>query len=100
MRFVWTTFVFLMLPWNAFSTAPGLRVPYRASGPLLTQQVLHNDHLSPLFLATIEATEEAIINSLFAARTVESNGRKVEELPRERVLELLRTYRALEPVEK
>lgn len=44
--------------------------------------VLRNDDLSPLFLATIEATEEAIYNSLFQATTV----RDVEALPLEKVL--------------
>lgn len=74
----------------AFSTAEGLRVPYRAGQGLLRQEILHNDRISPLFLATIEATEEAIINSLFAAKTMTGNGHTVEALPVERVLELLK----------
>lgn len=53
-----------------------------------------NDAMSPLFLATIEATEEAVYNSLFMADTVESNGRRVEALPVERVLALLRERNA------
>lgn len=52
---------------------------------------LANSGVSPLFLATIEATEEAIINSLFAAETmVGRDGNRREALPRERVLERLR----------
>lgn len=74
----------------AFSTAEGLRVPYRASGPTLQQEVLHNDFLSPIFLATIEATEEAIVNSLFAARTMTGSGHTVEALPVEEVLKMFR----------
>lgn len=73
----------------AFSTAEGLRVPYSAKGTTLNQEVLHNDHMSPIFLATIEATEEAIINSLFAAKTMTGSGHTVEALPVERVLEMM-----------
>ncbi len=51
--------------------------------------LLKNQELSPLFLATIEATEEAIINSLFAAQTTTSNGTTVQELPVKEVLKLL-----------
>lgn len=74
----------------AFSTAAELRVPYQSRDtPLLTQQLLHNDRMSPLFMATIEATEEAIINSLFAAETMTGNGYNVPALPIEQVLPLL-----------
>ncbi len=73
----------------AFSTAEGLRVPYSANSPTLDQEVLHNDHMSPIFLATIEATEEAIINSLFAAKTMTGSGHTVEALPVKRVLEIM-----------
>lgn len=76
----------------AFSTAAGLRVPYQSDNPLLEQRVLHNDAVSPLFLAVIEATEEAIINSLFAAKTMSGNGTTVDELPVNRVLEIMRKY--------
>ena len=76
----------------AFSTAEGLRVPYNMESPVLNQSVLHNDAISPLFLAVIEATEEAVINSLFAAETMTGNGRTVEELPVDEVLELMKKY--------
>ncbi len=66
----------------AFSTARG--VPPMA-----------NDDISPLFLAAIEAAEEAILNSLFRATAVTGNGRTVEALPLERVRTILRDYRAL-----
>jgi len=61
-----------------------------AAGPLLT-----NDNMSPLFLAAIEATEEAIYNSLFKARTTTGRGRTVEALPIVRTLEILKKYNAL-----
>ena len=48
--------------------------------------------MSSLFAATVEATEEAIYNSLFKAETANSNGRTVEALPLEATLEVLRRY--------
>lgn len=72
----------------AFSTAEGLRVPYAPESPLLVQQVLDNSAMTPLFLATIEATEEAILNSLFMAETMTGNGVTIEALPVEEVLEM------------
>lgn len=79
----------------AFSTAPGLRI--RANDPALTQRVdlLANDATSPLFEAVIEATEEAIYNSMLRAHTVTSNGHTVEALPVEEVTEILRRHRLL-----
>lgn len=53
-------------------------------------RLLPNDEMSPLFLATIEATEEAILNSLFKATTVESAIGKAEALPLEQTLRLIR----------
>lgn len=53
-------------------------------------RLLTNDQMSPLFLAVIEATEEAIYNSLFKAETMTGSGKTIEALPLERVLELLR----------
>ena len=76
----------------AFSTAPALR---RTPGlaPVAAREV-GNEEASPLFAAVVEATEEAIYNSLFTATTVESNGRRVEALPLDRVRALLEEYRA------
>ncbi|MCC7234610.1 MAG: P1 family peptidase [Bryobacterales bacterium] len=54
-----------------------------------------NDAMSPLFLAAIEAAEEAILNSLFRATTTTGNGLTVEALPLDRVRTILREYRAL-----
>jgi D-aminopeptidase len=54
-----------------------------------------NDGMSPLFLAVIEATEEAIYNSLLQATTTSGNGHTVEALPVERTIEVLRKYGAV-----
>ena len=84
----------------AFSTAPELRVrPARSQADLYAPRearLLANDAVSPLFLAVIEATEEAVYNSLFRAQTVTGRGGTVEALPVERTLEILRKYNALE----
>lgn len=48
--------------------------------------------MSPLFLATIEATEEAIINSLTRATTMTGNGTTVDALPIEKVREIFKKY--------
>lgn len=70
----------------AFSTANNLRVPYDAKNNLLSQQLLTNDETSPLFLAAIEATSEAIWNSLVAAKTMTGfQGHHVESLPIDRI---------------
>ncbi|MEE2900028.1 MAG: P1 family peptidase, partial [Gemmatimonadota bacterium] len=53
---------------------------------------LSNGSISPIFEATVEATEEAIYNSLFKAVTVTSNGRTVEALPIEETADILRRY--------
>ncbi|MEO1261510.1 MAG: P1 family peptidase [Bacteroidota bacterium] len=77
----------------AFSTAASLLIPYYVGAEFYETKTLHNDHLSPLFLATIEATEEAILNSLVAAETMSGHkNRKIEALPMERVKEILKKY--------
>jgi len=54
--------------------------------------LLANDAMSPLFLGVIEATEEAIYNSLFRAITVTGRGHTVEALPVDRTIEVLRKH--------
>jgi D-aminopeptidase len=68
----------------AFSTHPSLRVTMGASAPQ-TRTVLPTDGVSRLFSAVLDATEEAIYNSLLKATTVTGNGRTVEALPVDRV---------------
>lgn len=73
----------------AVSTAN--RIPNVSRSSFDDLKVLRNDETSPCFLAAIEATEEAIINSLFAARTATGHrGSKVEQLPVEKVVEIMR----------
>ena len=74
----------------AFSTANGVR---RSSAVDIHElEDLPNGRISALFQATVEATEEAIYNSLFKAQTVSSNGRTVEALPITETAEILRRY--------
>jgi len=74
----------------AFSTARELQIPYQSATPLMTQNLLRDEMTSPLFLAVIESTEEAILNSLFKARSMKGrNGRQIEALPLERVKAML-----------
>jgi D-aminopeptidase len=51
--------------------------------------LLPSEAISPLFQAVLEATEEAVYNSLFQAETMTGNGRTVEALPLDRVRALL-----------
>ncbi len=77
----------------AFSTDSTLRIPSDGREKL-TQTILANDAMSPLFMAAIEATEEAIINSLLAAATMKGkNGRIVEALPPDKLKEILLKYK-------
>ena len=75
----------------AFSTAKELRIPYYSEGQsLLNIQELRNDKMTPLFEAVIEATEEAILNSMFTAKTTTGkNGRTIEKLPVDRIIDIL-----------
>ena len=78
----------------AFSTNKDMRVEHKASA--LTKQqmsVVRNDDMTPIFMATIEATEEAIINSLFAAYdTPTYDGRVIKALPLDKVMEMMRKH--------
>jgi D-aminopeptidase len=79
----------------AFSTATELRILSAAGKPKSPVTLLSNDAMSPLFLAVIEATEEAIYNSLFRATTITGRGHTVEALPIDRTLEILKQHKAL-----
>ena len=81
----------------AFSTAASVRrrlTPSGAGPEPLSRQVedLTNDAMSGLFEAVVEATEEAIYNSLFMATSVTARGRTVDAIPLDRVREVLRKY--------
>jgi D-aminopeptidase len=78
----------------AFSTANENRI--RAGEKVRTTQTLGNEAMSPLFQAVVEATEEAIYNSLLRATTVTGrDGHRVEALPIDKVVEILRKYGAV-----
>ena len=80
----------------AFSTADSIRIPHHAVQPLQTVGLLNNDAVSPLFMAAIEATEEAIINSLLTATTTTGfNGHTAEALPIDKLLPILKKYNRL-----
>jgi D-aminopeptidase len=74
----------------AFSTAAGVRRAFEAPRHATTE--LANEETSALFQATVEAVEEAILNSLFTATTMSGNGRTVEAIPLDRVREVLRKH--------
>jgi D-aminopeptidase len=59
-------------------------------------RLLSNEAMSPLFLAVIEATEEAIYNSLLRATTTKGRGHTVEALPIDRTIEILRRHKAVD----
>ena len=74
----------------AFSTAIENQIPHQPATATQTYLNLHNDNTSQLFMAAIEATEEAIINSLWMASTTKGiRGNKTERLPVEKLLPLL-----------
>jgi D-aminopeptidase len=77
----------------AFSTDSSLRVEHNGKEKIQSVNLLLNDAVSPLFMAAIEATEEAIINSLFAATTTKGmGGHRAEALPLQTVIDILKKY--------
>ncbi len=77
----------------AFSTAAGVR---RTLGEEWTESVeVPNSGLSALFEGTVEATEEAIYNSLLKATTVSGMGRTVDAIDIEALTRVLREYKAI-----
>ena len=81
----------------AFSTAPELRIRNvpNARNQTASVKLLSNEAMSPLFLAVIEATEEAIYNSLFRATTMSGRSHTIEALPIDRTIEILRKHGVL-----
>ena len=74
----------------AFSTAN----PHSYDGPGPNKvEMVDNDHLNPLFAATVQATEEAIVNALVAAETMTGiDGHKVIALPHDELQRVLKKY--------
>jgi L-aminopeptidase/D-esterase-like protein len=74
----------------AFSTAGGQEL---AAADVAAVRMLSNERITPLFDATIQATEEAIVNALVAAETMTGvDGRRVIALPHDRLREVLAKY--------
>lgn len=74
----------------AFSTANPGAAKREGTRDIL---MLPNDQISPLFEATVQATEESIINALLAAKTMTGkNGTKIYELPEDRLLQIMKKY--------
>lgn len=74
----------------AFSTHPAVRRTAARRDGTAQLEELANDRVSPLFQATIEATEEAVLNSLFKAQTVTGHRGTSEALPLDKVLPMLK----------
>ena len=78
----------------AFSTAEDVR---REGGDLPTVTDLPNARTSALFQGVVESVEEAVLNSIFRATTVQGMGRSAEALPLEETLEVLRAHGVIDP---
>jgi D-aminopeptidase len=78
-----------------FSTASQMRIRTEDKASPRHIELLPNDAMSPLFLAVIEATEEAVYNSLLRATTITGRGHTVEALPLEKTTEILKKYGAI-----
>ena len=80
----------------AFSTAQKVRRISRGNDLEFVLQEVHNRHMSPLFQAVVEGTEEAIVNSILMATTVESKYGRSEAISIEEVVKILKKYGAIE----
>jgi len=80
----------------AFSTSPKVRYPYQSDQMLQNKEILRDEHLSPIFLAIEEASEEAIYHSLFAAGDMTGfQGHEVKALPKDKVKSILKKHNLL-----
>ena len=81
----------------AFSTNQSVRRSVDSDRDLQEISELTNSAMSPLFLATVEATEEAILNSLFMAEPMRGhNGSEMEALPIDEILKIMKDYNAID----
>jgi len=77
----------------AFSANDSVRIAHESDSPLRQATVLRNDAMSPLFMAAIEATEEAILNSLLHAEAmVGRDGHEAAALPVDEVLGIMEQH--------
>jgi D-aminopeptidase len=79
----------------AFSTDQAVRRPRSSRHPVTTPELV-NESMSPLFAATAEATEEAIYNAILKATTVESSRGRLEAIPLEETIKILKKYNAVD----
>jgi L-aminopeptidase/D-esterase-like protein len=74
----------------AFSTQPTLPTE---PGSVATVSTLDNEHMNPLFEATVQATQEAILNAMLAADTMTgADGIRIFALPHDRLIEAMKKY--------
>ncbi|PCJ28033.1 MAG: aminopeptidase [SAR86 cluster bacterium] len=78
----------------AFSTNPAVRKPRSSTTPVAIE-VLTNEAMSPLFAATVEATEEAIYNAILKATTVSSSRGELSAISIEDLMPVLEKFNAL-----
>ncbi|WP_299626764.1 P1 family peptidase [uncultured Tenacibaculum sp.] len=82
----------------AVSTAKDNFIPHYKNSPLIETKELENGAMTPLFLAVIEATEEAIINSLFAAKTMTGrNNNTRKAIPINDIIKIMKKYNRINP---
>ncbi|MGD9902516.1 MAG: P1 family peptidase [Vicinamibacterales bacterium] len=75
----------------AFST--GNAVPMTGGARVIEARLLSTDHVEPIFRATADATEEAVLNALFKAETMSGiNGNTVQALPYDRLRQVMAAY--------
>ncbi|MGB2698614.1 MAG: P1 family peptidase [Candidatus Zixiibacteriota bacterium] len=80
----------------AFSTHPSLIVPNEPQDLKREVELLYDFHLSPIFLAVVEATQEAVYNSVLKATTVKGrDGHTLEAVPVDKVVEICKKYGVL-----
>jgi len=80
----------------AFSNNPQNLIKYNDKDGVRTVTLLNNDKLSPLFMAVVEATQEALYNALLKATTTKGkNGRTVTAVPIEEIVEICKKYNVL-----
>lgn len=80
----------------AFSVHPDVRISHASASLEDSAPSVRNDDMSPLFLAVLEATEEAIYNSMFMAEDMQGHrGNSLNALPIEETLKILEKYKAL-----
>jgi D-aminopeptidase len=80
----------------AFSTHPSGRIADRSDDKTGIVEELNNDEMSPLFLATVEATQEAIYNSLLMATSVRGwQNHEAKAIPVDQVREICKKYRVI-----